>query len=264
LGVRRQGYYEWRKKDEKPREKQTKELKTEINNIFFESDRIYGARKILAKLKTKGIKTSRKRIRKLMREDGLVPVTYRRRINTTDSNHDLAVAPNLLKQQFDTTKKNIAWVSDFTYISTDEGWLYLCSVIDLYSRRVVGWAVSKSIDRHLAISALKAAVFNRSPMKGFIFHSDRGSQYASGDFRSALDEFGGIQSMSAKGNPYDNAPAESFFKSIKVECLSRRRFATREQATSAVAKYLLFYNRERIHQSLGYLSPVQFEQNLAS
>ncbi|MEN6470147.1 MAG: IS3 family transposase [Clostridiaceae bacterium] len=178
-------------------------------------------------LQRENIRTSRKRVRRLMRAEGLTPVTHRRRINTTDSKHDLAVFPNLLQQNFTVKAMNYAWVSDFTYIPTGEGWLYLCSVLDLYSRRVVGWAISKTIDRHLAISALENAIVNRKPRNEFIFHSDRGSQYASSDFRMAVAAHGGIQSMSACGCPYDNACAESFFKSLKVECVHHHHFASR-------------------------------------
>ncbi len=193
---------------------------------------------------------------------GLVPVTLRKRINTTDSKHDLGVFPNLVKQNFKIEQINRVWVSDFTYIPTDEGWLYLCSILDVASRRVVGWAVSSIIDRHLAIDALNKAVEYRNPEKGFIFHSDRGCQYASSDFRNAVAGYGGIQSMSAKGCPYDNACAESFFKSIKVECLNRHRFSSRAKAEEAVARYMLFYNRKRIHATLDYLCPADFEAKL--
>lgn len=242
------------------RRRQDRVLTVQIKELFYESDRIYGARKIRALLARKGWEVSRKRVRRLMYAAGLVPVTFRKRVNTTNSRHDLEVFPNLLKQDFRVALPNKAWVSDFTYIPTDEGWLYLCSVMDLYSRSVVGWAVSNTIDRTLAISALKNAVQNRKPERGLIFHSDRGCQYASGDFRNALAELGGIQSMSRTGCPYDNACAESFFKTIKVECLNRRHFPTREAAQRAVGAYILFYNRVRIHQYLGYLTPARFEQ----
>ncbi len=167
-----------------------------------------------------------------------------------------------LKQNFKAEQINRVWVSDFTYIPTDEGWLYLCSILDVASRRVVGWAASSIIDRHLALSALDKAVEYRKPAKGFIFHSDRGCQYASSDFRNAVAGYGGIQSMSAKGCPYDNACAESFFKSIKVECLNRYRFSSRAKAEEVLSRYMLFYNRKRIHATLNYLCPADFEANL--
>lgn len=239
-------------------------LTVKIKDIFFESNRIYGARKIRALLMPMGWKVGRKRIRKLMRIEGLMPVTYRKRVNTTDSKHNLGVFPNLLKQDFKVALPNKAWVSDFTYIATDEGWLYLCSVLDLFSRRVVGWAVGTIIDRHLAIAALEDAVKNRNPARNFIFHTDRGCQYASSDFRNAVSNLGGIQSMSLPGTPYDNACAESFFKNVKVECIHLHHFDTRDAAQSAITMYILFYNRSRIHQSLNYLSPVRFEEWFAA
>jgi transposase InsO family protein len=195
---------------------------------------------------------------------GLTPVTWRRRINTTDSKHDLGIFPNFLQQDFRVALPDKAWVSDITYIPTDEGWLYLCGMIDLFSKRVVGWAVSRTIDRHLAIAALENALRNRKPGRGLVLHSDRGCQYASGDFRNAVSRMGGIQSMSRSATPYDNACAETFFKTIKVECLNQRHFTTREQAQDAVMTYILFYNRRRIHQSLGYMTPIAFEATFAA
>lgn len=260
IEVRRQGYYEWRNRRDGQRERQDRALTVKIKDIFYGSDRIYGARKIRAVLRTMGWKVSRKRVRRLMSIEGLVPVTFRRRVNTTDSKHNPDIFPNLLKQDFRVALPNKTWVSDFTYIPTDEGWLYLCSVIDLFNKGVVGWAVSGTIDRNLAVAALENAVKNRKPERGFIFHTDRGCQYASSDFRNAVTKMGGIQSMSRAGTPYDNACAETFFKTIKVECLDRKHFETRKAAEDAVMVYILFYNRRRIHQSLGYLTPTAFEE----
>jgi transposase InsO family protein len=174
VSARRQGYYEWKQRRDGKRERQDRVLTVKIKNIFYESNRIYGARKIRALLVPMGWRVSRKRVRRLMLIEGLAPVTFRRRVNTTDSKHDLGVFANLLKQDFRVALPNKAWVSDFTYIPTDEGWLYLCSVIDLFSRGVVGWAVSSTIDRKLAIAALGNAVKNRNPGRGLIFHRDRG------------------------------------------------------------------------------------------
>ena len=259
LGVRRQGYYEWKARGERKRARQDQALTKELQNIFYESDRIYGARKLREALRRQGVRVGRGRIRRLMEAAGLVPVTRLRSVNTTNSKHDLAIFPNLLKQKFTASAANRVWVSDFTYIPTDEGWLYVCSVLDIYSRRVVGWACSKTIDRFLAIAALKQAVANRTPKRGFIFHTDRGCQYASSDFRNAVSAVGGLQSMSRSGTPYDNACAESFFKSLKVEAVNRQHFSSRTQAESAVAKYMLFYNHKRFHAAIGYLSPSEFE-----
>jgi len=266
MNVRRQGYYEWaaRERERPVRFRQDEVLTAKIKNIFYESKLRYGARKIRRLLRREGWTVSRKRVRRLMLESGLVPITFRRHVATTDSKHGLSVFPNLVNRNFSAVAVNRVWVSDFTYIRTDEGWLYLCGVHDICSRRVVGWAVSRFIDRNLAIAALENAVKNRRPGRGFIFHTDRGSQYASADFRSAVARYGGLQSMSGPGSPYDNACAESFFRSLKVECVDATRFATRRQATEEIAEYMLFYNRRRIHASLDYRTPVEFELDLMS
>jgi len=262
LGVRRQGYYEWLNREENHpiRFRQDELLTVKIKNIFYESKRIYGARKIQQLLRAERHYIGRKRIRRLMSQAGLVPITFRRHVTTTDSKHSLPVFPNLLNQGLTAPAANRVWVSDFTYIPTDEGWLYLCSVLDIYSRRVVGWAVSKTIDRHLAIEAFENAVKTRKPEQEFLFHTDRGSQYASADFRNTVAKHGGIQSMSGSGNPYDNAYAESFFRSLKMECVDPSHFSSRKQAADEIALYMLFYNRIRIHASLGYRSPADFER----
>jgi putative transposase len=264
MNVRRQGYYEWaaRERERPVRFRQDEVLTAKIKNIFYESKRRYGARKIQRQLRREGWTVSRKRVRRLMLESGLVPITFRRHVATTDSKHGLAVFPNLVNRDFRAVTVNRVWVSDFTYIRTDEGWLYLCSVLDICSRRVVGWAVSRTIDRNLATAALENAVKNRRPGRGLIFHTDRGSQYASADFRRTVAHYGGLQSMSGPGSPYDNACAESFFRSLKVECVDAAHFATRRQASEEIAEYMLFYNRRRIHASLDYRTPVEFEHDL--
>ena len=203
LDVRGKGYYEYHKRAESQRRYRERLRIQHVKNVFYEHRRIYGARRIAAELARQGIRMDRKQVRRIMLQEGLVPITCRRRVHTTDSNHHLGVFPNLLQPGILPEKPNKVWVSDMTYIRTDEGWQYLCTVLDMFSRRVVGFALSKRIDRHLAIAALE----NRRPGKGFIFHSDRGCQYASGDFRRAVANAGGHQSMSAAGNPYDNACA---------------------------------------------------------
>ena len=185
---------------------------------------------------------------------------YRRRYQTRKP----LPSPNLLKQDFKVALPNLTWVSDFTYVPTDEGWLYLCTFVDLFSRRVVGWATSNTIDRNLAIAAFRKAVEFRRPGKQLVIHTDRGCQYTSWDFRREVASIGGIQSMSRPGTPYDNACAETFFKTLKVECVERNHFKTRKQALGVISEYLLFYNRVRIHQSLGYLTPVDFENLFAA
>lgn len=259
LGARRQGYYEWRLRPKSPRQVLDETLTVKIKDIFYESRRIYGARRIAVLLRRQGFRVSRRRVGRLMLTAGLVPVTFRRHLTTTDSRHSRTLFPDLLNQNFWAAAPNRAWVMDITYVPTDEGWLYLCTVLDLFSRRVVGWAVSKIIDRHLAIAALADAVKNRHPAPGCILHSDRGCQFASSDFRNAVVAMGAIQSMSRAGNPYDNACAESFFRSLKVEFLDMCHFHSRAQAAQAIGEYMLFYNRKRIHSTLDYLSPVEFE-----
>ena len=262
--MRRQGYYEYQQRKDSVRKVRDRELTTKIKNIFYESDRIYGARKIRHQLREGGDDVSRKRVRRLMEAAGLVPVTWRRRVQTTVSDPRATPFPNLLKQDFKVALPNLTWVSDFTYIPTDEGWLYLCSFVDLFSRRVVGWETSDAIDRHLAIAAFHNAVENRHPGKHLVIHTDRGCQYTSWDFRREVAAIGGIQSMSRPGTPYDNACAETFFKTVKTEWMERFHFRTRQEARDAIAKYILFYNRVRIHQSLGYLTPVEFERTFAA
>lgn len=264
MNVRRQGYYEFLNRKDRPAEVRDRCLTVKIKNIFYESNRIYGARKIVHELQEQGEYTSRKRVRRLMLSAGLIPVSWRRSTRTTVSDPNAAAFPNLLKQDFRVALPNRTWVTDFTYIATDEGWLYLCSFMDLFSRRVVGWAVSSTLDRHLAIEAFRKAVKTRGPKKDLIVHSDRGCQYTSWDFRREVANCSALQSMSCPGTPYDNACAESFFKAVKVECTNRYHFSTRKEAEAAIAKYLLFYNRVRIHQSLGYLSPASFEASFAA
>lgn len=262
--MRRQGYYEYLKRKGSRVEIRDRHLTAQIKNIFYASNRIYGARKIIQMLSRQGVYTSRKRVRRLMRSAGLVPVVWRKSTRTTVADPNASVFPNLLQQDFRVGLPNRTWVSDFTYIPTDEGWLYLCAFIDLFSRRVVGWAVSDTIDRHLAIQAFRKAVEARRPDKGLVIHTDRGCQYTSWDFRREAAACGALQSMSRPGSPYDNACAESFFKTIKTECTDRERFRTRSEAADTIASYLLFYNRSRLHQSLHYLSPASFEDAFAA
>jgi putative transposase len=196
-----------------------------------------------------------------MRELNLVAIQTRKFKATTNSKHSLPVAPNLLQQDFTAQTPGQKWVGDITYVPTGEGWLYLATVIDLFSRKVVGWAISKRMTKQLVIDAMKIAIANERPAVGLIFHSDRGSQYASYDFQDLLREHQIRQSMSAKGDCYDNACAESFFATIKKDLIHRRRFSTRSQATLAMVNYIVsWYNPKRIHSTLGDLSPMEFEQ----
>jgi putative transposase len=199
-----------------------------------------------------------------MKELRLVPVQTRKFKATTNSKHSLPVAPNLLQQDFTAQAPYEKWVGDITYIPTGEGWLYLATVIDLFSRRVIGWALSERMTKQLVINAMNMAIINEHLPEGVIFHSDRGSQYASYDFQDLLRKNRILQSMSAKGDCYDNACAESFFATIKKELVHRRRFSTRSEATLAILNYINYivswYNPHRIHSALGYLSPMEFEQ----
>ena len=214
------------------------------------------------KLNAQGIKCSENTVARLMRREGIKAHRVKKfKQVTTDSNHKLPVAKNLLDQCFTCSNVNRVWLTDFTYIPLKEGYTYLCTIQDLFSRRIVGWATSQKLDTKLALAALDQAVVLRSPPKGLILHSDRGSQYASAEFRERLIQCNIVQSMSRKGNCYDNAPQESFFKSFKVEEVYRNQYFTHEQATRAVVDYIeRFYNPVRLHSALGYKSPIQFEQ----
>ena len=203
----------------------------------------------------------RHRVARLMQQQGLHARKKRRFQTTTDSRHGLPVAANVLDRQFTVTAPDTAWVTDITYLWTREGWLYLAVILDLFSRRVVGWSMSESITRQLTLDALEAALGQRTPPPGLLHHSDRGSQYASGDYQALLDAHGLVGSMSRRGNCWDNAVAESFFSTLKIELVYPADWATRAAARAAVFEYLeVFYNGQRRHSSLGYLSPVAFEQ----
>jgi transposase InsO family protein len=214
-----------------------------------------------AELRKRHIRCSVNRIARLMKQHGIVAVQHRKYRPTTDSKHDFPVAPNRLGRNFETEQRNRIWVADITYIPTDEGWLYLATELDLYSHRIVGWSLSSRISRQLVLDAIEMAVGLRRPGTGLIHHSDRGVQYACGDFQKLLKRHSMVPSMSRKGDPYDNAVAESFFRTLKVELVYRRRFRTRAEAKAAIVEYIeLFYNRRRRHSSLDYLSPAEYEE----
>ena len=254
------GYHEWLAREQSKREAENARLLARIKEIFEASDKTYGSRRVHRQLRIDGETCSRRRVARLMRQNGLRPKTRSKFKATTDSKHDLPVADNLLDRRFDCDGPNQVWVSDITYIWTLEGWLYLAVVIDLFNRAVVGWSMSKRIDRALALDALKMALGRRNPSAGLIHHSDRGSQYASYDYQNALLSHGMLCSMSRKGDCWDNAVAESFFGSLKTERVHQRRYRTRDEARRDIFEYIeVFYNRVRLHSSLGYLSPVQFE-----
>jgi len=262
LGVSRSGYYSWQRRPVSVRKMADKALITAIKIVHQASRGVYGSLRVYWRLRQLQWSCSRKRVARLMRQSGLRGKRRRRfRPRTTNSDHTLPIAPNLLKQEFSATAPNQKWASDISYIDTSQGWLYLAVIIDLYSRRVVGWAMSQRIDRFLVLAALDMAVRSRKPAPGLIFHSDRGSQYASVDFQNALATHGFVASMSGKGNCYDNAPVESWFASLKVECVDGVRYKSRNEARSCLFDYIeIFYNRQRLHSYLGYLSPQLYEQ----
>ena len=260
LDVSRSGYYAWRVREPSEREMANEKLLGRIRTIHQQSKGRYGSPRIYNALRQLGFRYNRKRIARLMRQHGVRGKRPRRHKVTTDSNHRLSVAPNLLMQNFKATTPNRVWCSDITYIATRQGWLYLAVVIDLFSRRVVGWSMREDMSRHLVIDALRMALRQRRPQAGLIHHSDRGSQYASHNFQAVLKANGIRPSMSGKGNCFDNAVAESWFASLKVECADHI-FATRAIARSKLFAYIEpFYNRSRLHSSIGYLNPVAFEQ----
>jgi putative transposase len=223
----------------------------------------YGSPRILRTLRKNGKRVGKKRVERLMRREGIVAKRRKKFRITTDSKHDDPIAPNVLNRDFDVALPNTAWVTDVTYVWTLQGWLYLAAILDLCSRRVVGWAASANNDRQLALDALARANTARQPSEGLLHHSDRGSVYASGDYRSALTTLGMTASMSRKGDCWDNAVAESFFATIKGEMIDHEVFETRAEATAAIADYIdNFYNTCRMHSSIGYVSPIEFELKL--
>ncbi len=260
LAVSRSGYYAWRERPVSPRTQQDARLRVEIAASHSASRRTYGSPRIVRDLREEGHRVSRKRVARLMRELGLEGRRKRRFRATTDSKHRFPVAPNLLMRDFDVDAPNTAWVTDITYLATLEGWLYLAVILDLFSRRVVGYAMSEWIDRELVLEALRGALVLRPGARDLVHHSDRGSQYASHDYRGVLDQAGITCSMSRRGNCWDNAVAESFFGTLKVELLYELPLQTRSATRRAVADYIeTFYNVRRRHSSLDYQSPVEFE-----
>ena len=260
------GYHTWFRRLDGPgsiRNNEEKELLSRIRRAHKESDGTYGSPRIFKDLKAEGLRIGRKRIERIMRKHSISARPLKRFKVTTDSNHQLPVAENLLDQNFEVEAPNTRWSGDITYVWTGQGWLYLAVVLDLWSRRVVGWSMQANLERALVLEALDAALRQRRPQEngGLICHSDRGSQYASSDYQMVLRENGIACSMSRRGNCYDNAPVESFFASLKRELVYRTRFATREEARTAVFAWIEgWYNRKRRHSALGYLSPEQFEK----
>ncbi len=261
LKVSKSGYCAWRVRPESQRAKTDRELSRVIRRLHAESKGVYGSPKMRDELEDEGYRYGRHKVARLMRIAGLRGCPKRRFKVTTERDPSHPVAANLIEQDFTAKAPNQRWASDITFISTHQGWLYLAVVMDLYSRRIVGWSMSRRIDRHLVIDALSMALGQRRPAGVLVHHSDRGSQYTSDDFRDALDEHDIQCSMSARGNCYDNAVVESFFGLLKRERVNRTRYLTRDEARADVFDYIeCFYNRKRRHGYLGNISPAAFEK----
>lgn len=265
LHVSRSGYHNWCHRSESARERRDRDLRRLIRRVHLESRGVYGARKVHRVLLEMGESCGRHKVARLMRKDGLkgCPKRRFRRLENDTPSHPIAA--NLLKQDFTATRANERWAADITFIATRQGWLYLAVVMDLYSRRIVGWSMDRRIGRHLVIAAITMALGYRQPTRSLVHHSDRGPQYTSDDFRDLLAKHGIDCSMSSRGSCYDNAPVESFFSLLKRERIRRRIYRTREEAKADIFDYIeCFYNRRRKHAYLGYISPVEFETRAMS
>lgn len=262
LEVSRSGYHKYVKQKMSNRRRENLLMLEQIKRIYERSRGCYGSRRIQAELRALGIPCNRKRISRIMRENGIEAKQRKRYKVTTKSNHSKPVAANLVNRNFEAEEANKIWVSDITYIWTKEGWLYLAVIMDLYSRMIVGWSLGQWLTSSLVIKALQQSLNNRSVEEGLIFHSDRGSQYTSKGVVEILKGHKCLQSMSGKGNCYDNAVAESFFHTLKTELVHFNYFTTRDEARSSIFDYIeIFYNRQRRHSKLNYFSPFDFENN---
>ena len=254
------GFYRWIKARRGQVPPYERYLLIRILEVFQQSKETYGYRRVFKRLRAISVKCYEKQIAKIMQRNGLKAKTKKKFKVTTDSKRNLKLAPNLLNRNFSSDEMNRVWVGDITYIWTREGWLHLSVVIDLFSRRVVGWSLDKRLNKDLVISSFEQAVKSRRPLPELIFHSDRGAQYASDDFKSALRAIGARQSMSRKGDCWDNAVAESFFKTIKNELIYWHKFKTRNEAELRIFEYIeLYYNRHRLHSTTDYMSPDSYE-----
>jgi len=260
LKVSKAGYYAWLFRPVSPRQQANRALVIQIKAAHRRSRRTYGRRRIHLQLQRDGVACSRNRVGRLMRSQGLCGLRRRKFKATTNSRHSFPVASNLLARNFTASAPDQVWVSDITYLACEQGWEYLATVMDLYSRRIVGWAMQSTLERSLTLRALEMAIAQRRPAPGLIHHSDRGVQYACGDYQAALKRQGMVPSMSRKGDCWDNAPKESFFGTLKCELGLHSLRPPREHAHRKVFEYIeVFYNRQRMHSSLGYLSPAAFE-----
>ncbi len=260
LDTSRSGYYDWRKRKQSLREEANEALFKQIYQVHHKSRETYGSPRVHAELEQQGYLCSRNRIARLMRLNGLVGRRKYNKVTTTNSKHSYPIVPNLLNRQFYAEQPNQKWVSDITYIPTREGWLYLAGIMDLFSRRIIGWDMGAQINSDLVERALRMALYQRQPSKGLLHHSDRGSQYASNQIRKILASNQINVSMSRTGNCYDNAVMESFFSTLKCEWVGFQKYETRVQARKDIFTYIEgFYNTVRLHSTLGYLSPKMYE-----
>lgn len=261
LKVSTSGYYRWLREPMGRRQVRRDELVERIRFVHESSRRTYGSPRVHRMLLASGMRINRKTVARIMREQNLRSKTHRRfKVRTTDSNHAHPTAANVLDRHFQAPAPNTAWLCDITYIPTDEGFLYLAGVMDLFSRRIVGWSMADHLRVELVTSALTMAIKQRDPQPGLIHHSDRGVQYCCGEYRELIESWGMVSSMSRVGDCYDNAPKESFWATLKKELFDEKKFATHVQARAAIFEYIeVFYNRQRIHSSIGYISPEQFE-----
>ena len=261
LGVSESGFYAWRKRPACQRKREDAQLTQEIRQVFVTHRGRYGSPRIHMELQDRGRRIARKRVARLMREADISARRKQRRVLTTRRDASHPVAPNLLNREFTATEPNKKWATDITYIATAQGWLYLAVILDLYSRAVVGWSMSASCDEELVAKAFHMALVRRRPQAGLLHHSDRGCQYTSHAYRQRLEQAGMVVSMSRKGNCWDNAAMESFFGSLKEECVGSTIYSSHEQARLSLFEYLeVYYNRQRRHSTLGYVSPLAYEQ----
>jgi transposase InsO family protein len=260
LNVSRSGFYAWLSRPESRRSIENRALEDKIRVLHAASHDIYGSPKIHRDLTDDGVRCGKNRVARIMREAGIRSRAKKKFKATTNSRHHLPVAPNLLNQKFTVDAPDRTWVGDITYIHTQQGWLYLAVLLDLFNRKVVGWATSSRLNRQLAIDALEMALDQRTPAPGLMHHSDQGCQYASGDYQKLLSKNGMTCSMSRKGNCYDNAVAESFFHLLKTEWVNHHRYLSRSEAVSSLFYYIeIFYNRKRRHSVLDYATPQEYE-----
>ncbi len=266
LGASRSGYYVAKTKvKEKEKTSQLCATTVQLKAEFMISGRSYGSRRLVTALRAKNIDIGRHKVRRLMREAHIKSVWKRKFINTTDSRHNLPIADNILNRQFNPAKPNRAWVADITYIRTRTGWLYLAAVMDLFSRKIIGWAMGSSMPAQLVCRALCMAIETRKPSEGLIVHSDRGSQYASDEYQHLLKQHDMICSMSRKGNCWDNAVMERFFLNLKMECVWQREYGNQMEAKKDITEYIVgFYNCSRLHSTLGNLTPMMYEKEMAA